>query len=100
MTPLEIAGAIGVISGALTGLVGAGAALLRVERRGRQLANGLLGDEHHPGMLRRMDQLDQEVARINAQVHPNSGTSLRDAVDRIERDLAAHQTMPASVAHG
>ena len=100
MSPLEIAGAIGVVSGALTGLVGAGAALLRVERRGRRLANGLLGDEHHPGMLIRMDQLDLAVAGITAQVHPSSGTSLRDAVDRIERDLASHQAMPASVAHG
>ena len=51
-------------------------------------------------MLIRMDQLDLAVAGITAQVHPSSGTSLRDAVDRIERDLASHQAMPASVAHG
>lgn len=81
MRLLEIAGAVVAGAGAL-------ALLWRAERRARRLANRLLGSgPEQPGALDRLDD-------VWAQVHPNSGSSLRDAVDRVERDLAEHIASP------
>lgn len=72
---------------AIVGITTGGAALVgmawRGERRARRLATRLLGDDTTPGALDRLDD-------VWHQVHPNSGTSLRDGVDRIERQLTEH----------
>ena len=99
MSPLEVTAAVGTVAGAVTGLVAAGGALLRVERRGRQLVNGLLGDEHHPGIVARVDQLSGDLAGIKAELCPNHGSSLRDAVDRIEVGLASHAAASWNEVH-
>lgn len=81
------------IAGAIVAGVGLLALAWRGERRARRLANRLLGDgPGHPGALDRLDD-------VWAQVHPNSGSSLRDAVDRVEHGLAAHVATPRDQAH-
>ena len=89
MTGLEkVATIIGIVIAA----AGVLAALVRAERRGRRMVNRLLGDGERPGAL---DKLDQ----VWDQVHPNHGTSLRDAVDRVERAFDAHVAAPLDRVH-
>lgn len=40
-----------------------------------------------PGVMTRLQSLTEEVAKVQAQVIPNGGSSLRDAVDRVSADL-------------
>jgi hypothetical protein len=44
-----------------------------------------------PGMEARIETLSANVGRITVQVFPNGGTSLRDAVDTLAADHAAHR---------
>ena len=50
-----------------------------------------------PGVMARLQDLTDDVTKIRAQVFPNGGTSLRDAVDQVAADLTAHReaTSPA-----
>lgn len=41
-----------------------------------------------PGVMSRLEDLDHRVAGIEHELHPNSGASLRDAVDRIDAQTA------------
>ncbi|MFD4660845.1 hypothetical protein ACFWP2_35110 [Kitasatospora sp. NPDC058444] len=52
-----------------------------------------------PGVMARLDQLDHRLDAIDTrldtvehELHPNSGSSLRDAVDRVDRRTAALDT--------
>ncbi|MFF9403830.1 hypothetical protein [Streptomyces sp. NPDC014744] len=57
------------------------------------------GVPERPGVMARLDRIEQKgtersarLARIDHELHPNSGQSLRDAVDRVDartRHLAA-----------
>lgn len=57
-----------------------------------------------PGVMERLDgierqtqhipELEQRLARIEHEMRPNSGASLRDAVDRL--DVRTRQAIPAS----
>ena len=47
------------------------------------------GVAERPGVMARLQSLTEEVTQIRAQVIPNGGSSLRDAVDRVSADLAA-----------
>ena len=116
LTGLQIAGALaGVITGC--GVLAGGA--LWVATRIRKywekhyvdrLAD-LLGDfptdwkgtparpgvEARPGVMESIASLRQQVASIQAETKPNGGASLRDAVARIETEMATHRqtTSPA-----
>lgn len=37
------------------------------------------------GVMDRLDRIEGRLARVEHELHPNSGTSLRDAVDRVDR---------------
>jgi hypothetical protein len=81
---------IGGIAGQVTMYVGAaGAAGLglrwvwRGSRALHRLAEGLLGDGDRPSAMVRL-------AAIEAELRPNHGSSLRDAVDRVEQRLDEH----------
>jgi hypothetical protein len=95
----------------ITGMVGAVYAIARVGvwlwgtlRKLSRLADDLLGEPARPGhpeatpgvldrltsieaYLRplplRLDGLEARLAAVEAQLHPNGGSSLRDAVDRL-----------------
>lgn len=47
--------------------------------------------------MARLQTLTDDVSTISAQVFPNGGSSLRDAVDHVATDLKAHRevTSPA-----
>lgn len=50
-----------------------------------------------PGVMARLQDLTDDLTSVRAQVFPNGGTSLRDAVDHVAADLTAHRevTSPA-----
>jgi hypothetical protein len=62
--------------------------------RGEPQRDGLAAK---PGVMARLQDLTDDVATVRAQVFPNAGTSLRDAVDKVAADLKAHReaTSPA-----
>lgn len=37
-----------------------------------------------PGVMERLDGIEERIACVEHELHPNSGSSLRDAVDRVE----------------
>lgn len=43
------------------------------------------GQPARPGFPARIGELERRTAAIEHELHPNSGASLRDAVDRVER---------------
>ena len=43
------------------------------------------GVPEQPGVMARLDQIEGRVSRIEHELQPNSGQSLRDAVDRVDR---------------
>jgi hypothetical protein len=43
-----------------------------------------IGSEENPGMLARLEKIEKDVSEIKKEVTYNSGTSLKDAVRRIE----------------
>lgn len=45
------------------------------------------GFDGRPGMQERLQVLEFEVRTISYEMKPNSGTSMRDAVNRIEKRL-------------
>jgi hypothetical protein len=42
------------------------------------------GYHKRPGVMERLVSLEEQVGAVKHELKPNSGTSLRDAVDRIE----------------
>lgn len=65
--------------------------LVRVE----QIADDWTGEPARPGVpprpgvMERLEAIEQRVTAVEHQLLPNSGTSLRDAVDRVDRRTAA-----------
>ncbi|WP_030237945.1 hypothetical protein [Streptomyces sp. NRRL S-350] len=43
------------------------------------------GNDEHPGVIHRLDTIEDTINRIDHELHPNSGGSLRDAVDRVDK---------------
>lgn len=37
-----------------------------------------------PGVMSRLGAIEERLARVEHELHPNSGSSLRDAVDRVD----------------
>jgi hypothetical protein len=37
-----------------------------------------------PGVMARLDGIEERLASVEHELHPNSGASLRDAVDRVD----------------
>ncbi|MBI0374717.1 hypothetical protein JBE27_00105 [Streptomyces albiflaviniger] len=83
--------------GAIAAVGGASGLLYRASRGARRLAERLgdLADDWQgtparpgvpprPGVMQRLDAIEQQLAAVEHELHPNSGTSLRDAVDRVD----------------
>ena len=45
------------------------------------------GFEGRPGMQERLKFMEEEIACISFEMRPNHGTSIKDAVERIEKRL-------------
>ncbi|MEU5094956.1 hypothetical protein [Streptomyces sp. NPDC020996] len=43
------------------------------------------GVPERPGVMTRLDGIEERLASVEHELHPNSGSSLRDAVDRVDR---------------
>ncbi|MCG6499180.1 hypothetical protein [Kitasatospora sp. A2-31] len=41
-----------------------------------------------PGVMARLDTIEHRIAAVEHELHPNSGASLRDAVDRVDQRTA------------
>jgi hypothetical protein len=77
------AGAVAALCGAIFTITKFVRAAIRVGRKLDRLATQLLGDDE-------TKSLDERLSSIEHELHPNSGGSMRDAVDRTERALADH----------
>jgi hypothetical protein len=97
--------AAAVWCGAVVALSGGAALLWRISRAARRLAHRIdefaddwQGTEPRPGVpgrsgvMARLDAIERQgaataarVERIEHELHPNSGSSLRDALDRVEQ---------------
>lgn len=52
-------------------------------------------EAHVRPLQSRLDDMDRRLAAVEAQLQPNGGSSLRDAVDRIDRQSADPTEPPA-----
>ncbi|MDX3746708.1 hypothetical protein [Streptomyces sp. AK08-02] len=52
------------------------------------------GVPERPGVMVRLDRIEEQLQSVQHELRPNSGQSLRDAVDRVERTLAADTDSP------
>lgn len=43
------------------------------------------GVAERPGVMARLDRIEGRISRVEHELQPNSGRSLRDAVDRVDR---------------
>ncbi|MDF2705554.1 MAG: hypothetical protein K0R62_1206 [Nonomuraea muscovyensis] len=43
------------------------------------------GVPERPGVMARLDAIEGRLSNVEHELHPNSGSSLRDAVDRVDR---------------
>lgn len=84
----------------VTAVVGVLAALWRAARRARRVAHRVeefiddwqgvpprAGVEGRPGVMQRLADIEHRVEAIAAEVRPNGGSSLRDAVSRVEASV-------------
>ena len=82
------------LAGAVVGCIAWGARWgWRIVSKIMRLVDDFLGEParagvpERPGVMTRLQDLTEEVAKVRAQVIPNGGSSLRDAVDRVSMDL-------------
>lgn len=94
---------IGIAAGAVVAIAGAAGLTWKIvrssyrsARRLGHLLDEVLGMEARgarpavPGWAARLDEIQADVGKIKAQVFPNGGTSLRDAVDDVNVKLEDH----------
>lgn len=96
-TVLYAAGAVAILGGAVAVVWKLVRAVRRLLRGVREFLEDWNGEPPRPGVPARLGVL-QRLERLDAQVHPNSGSSLRDAVDQTRALLTSHLNDPT--AHG
>jgi hypothetical protein len=78
---------LSIILAAITGI---GVFLMKTTKLVRNIVRFLdsfLGSDENPGVLERLNNMESDIKHIKAEVTYNSGTSLKDAVKRIEDRL-------------
>ncbi|WP_035799837.1 hypothetical protein [Kitasatospora mediocidica] len=87
--------------GALVAVASAAGLLWRITRSIHRLVRHVedavadwAGTDEHPGVMARLDRIEHRIGAIVHELHPNSGTSLRDAVDRVDQRTARHLDPP------
>ena len=48
------------------------------------------GVSARPGVMARLEENDRQIKAVRHELHPNSGSSMRDAIDRTEQKLDEH----------
>lgn len=102
-TALLVAGAVATVAAASAVLIGVVRFVVRMARNLGHLVDDVRGEParpgvaERPGILVRLQQIETQIAAVEQRVSgveheltPNSGLSLRDAVDRVERAQADH----------
>ncbi|GAB3224083.1 hypothetical protein GCM10027447_12320 [Glycomyces halotolerans] len=92
-TLLYAAAAIVALGAAATVLWKLGRGVVRLLRQVRTFLEDWNGEPERPGVPARPGVLER-LERLDAQVHPNSGSSLRDAVDETRQLLRGHIADP------
>ncbi|MDN3056169.1 hypothetical protein PH213_16775 [Streptomyces sp. SRF1] len=83
-------GVVATVGGALGLLYRASRGARRLAARLGDLADDWQGTparpgvSARPGVMQRLDAIEQQLAAVEHELHPNSGASLRDAVDRVD----------------
>ncbi|TGB03312.1 hypothetical protein [Streptomyces sp. MZ04] len=84
-------GALVAVAGALALAWRASRSLRRLTRRVGDLVDDWQGTESRPGVparpgvMTRLGAIEDRIGRVEHELHPNSGASLRDAVDRVDQ---------------
>lgn len=115
MEPLYVAGVITASTGAAAGLAWFARGFARLVRNVGDLADdwrgepGRAGVPGRPGVMARLAALEHgqselrtDVGAITKELHPNGGSSLRDAVNRVEHGMkvsleSQHQPVQVNV---
>lgn len=87
--PLAIAGGIAVLASGGAGAVWLGRVVARTGRAVVDMHDDWKGEPARPGVRGRMGVMER-LDSIERELHPNGGSSLRDAVNRLEANLKAH----------
>lgn len=92
---LNLTQAAAAVAAVAAGVAGAGYLFrlgVRAFRRILTVADVILGSETDgkPSLEARLSGMDRRLTSIEHELHPNSGLSLRDSVDRIELVLTDH----------
>ncbi|MFE7634449.1 hypothetical protein ACFU7Z_10550 [Kitasatospora sp. NPDC057518] len=90
-----------LLAGAVVTLCTAAGFIWRATRSARQLAakvedfvddwtgtDDRPGVPGRPGVMTRLSTIEQQLVEVQHELHPNSGSSLRDAVDRVDQRTA------------
>lgn len=93
---LTIGGPIGIAVAVLIVLGYVWKKLHPVIRKVEQFSEDWFGEPARPGVAARPGVMER-IAKLNAELHPNGGSSLRDAVDRTEVGLGALRNEVAEV---
>lgn len=80
-----LVGFLALVGSLCAALIKAGRFLSRTARLLDQFLGHGEGPERVPGLVERVDQMGDELARVKSQVLPNGGGSLRDAVDELRK---------------
>lgn len=103
LDPVTIAGGIATLAAGGAGAIWLGRVVAKTGRAVVDMHDDWKGEPDRPGVRGRpgvMERLD----RIERELHPNGGSSLRDAVNRVEAKLQGHldthQQQPVQVNVG
>jgi hypothetical protein len=93
-TVLVWAGGVTVLAGVAATLWRGLRAFVRIGTRMEQFMDDWYGEEARPGIparpgvLERVGVIESRIERVEHEMHPNSGASLRDAVDQANHQLS------------
>ncbi|MFF0293139.1 hypothetical protein ACFYST_08110 [Kitasatospora sp. NPDC004614] len=87
-------GAVVAIAGAAGLLWRSARGAHRLARRVEEVVDDWAGTDEQPGVMTRLDRIEDKLATVEHELHPNSGSSLRDAVDRVDQRTARHLDPP------
>lgn len=89
-----VGGLVTVLTAVVTAVVRVSRAMGRTWHRVDQFMDDWYGEAERPGvaaragMVERVGGMEDRLGRVEHEMHPNGGTSLRDAVDEANRRLA------------